>query len=195
MDLDFDFHTGRPEQRFEYKPVSWSFGLDTLDPVATTAFEESLWGVYLLTPRFPQKSVVVFRQKARNTIPPDHEDPYLRTVAWDPDRNQMPPMATYEPDVAALRVMEDWIRSMGTGPSPVNARKTPAQGVPAFRGHSLVLPPGLAVGRALVSLRDLRGREVPMRRIGPLEYALPESAPRGVYLLQTGSKSFTVTPW
>lgn len=190
VDLNYDYHTGAPAMRLEYKSPSWGFNLDTIPPLALNAAEEWLWGPYIVTPRFPQKSVILFRQTQRNT------EPAGSVTAFDPDRNQMPPMATFEVDTAAVKVMEEWILGTPSRAVPTGiAGGHQAATAPILRGRDLLLPPGLLAGNPAVRLRGLDGRVYPLRTLGPGRYAIPASVPRGVYILQVGRLTFTRSVW
>jgi hypothetical protein len=187
---NFDFHTGSPAMRMQYTSVSWDFGLSEVAPRVENAVEESLWGVYLLTPRFAQKSVILFRQKQRNTAPPED------ITAFDPDRNQMPPMGSFEVDQKAVKVIGAWIEAFPAR-TPVSSRLRPfaAREVPLLQGRRLRIPASLLTGRAEVTLVGLDGRKAPLTRLGEGDYAVDASVPRGVYVLRVGSEKYTRSLW
>lgn len=190
VNIDYDYHTGVPAMSLEYRPVSWSFGMDTLPPLALDAREEWLWGPYLVTPRFPQKSALLFRQKVRNT------EPVGSFSSFDSDRNQMPPMGTFEVDTAAMKVVEEWIAGIPSRAVPAGIAAVPhAASSPVLRGRELYLPPALLAGNPLVRLRGMDGRGHTLRNVGPGRYAIPSAVPRGVYVLQVGRRSFTRAVW
>ena len=115
------------------------------------------------------------------------------------NRNQMPPLGSYEVDTAAVKVMEEWILGMPSRAIPsglVRGSNGSNFGLsPILRGRELILPPGLLAGNPAVRLRGLDGRIHPLTRAGNDRYAVPASVPRGVYILQVGSRTFTRSVW
>lgn len=187
---NFDYHTGTPAMRLEYEAISWSYGMDTVPPLALDAREERLWGPYLVTPRFPQKSALLLRLKARNTLPAGD------MAAFDPSRYQMPPLGTFEMDTAAVRLVEEWILGLPPRTAPTGVAQGPrASAFPILNGRELFLPPGLRAGNPAVRLRGLDGRDHPLRAAGPGRYAIPASVPRGVYVIQVGGRTFHRSVW
>lgn len=195
VDLDYDFHTMEPKMEYRHRSVSWAFGLDTLAPFyyRKTDLGNNPKGldslpidVALLIPGYPEKSVILFRQVARNTRPsPD----------FDPDRNQMPPLATFEPNVKANALMERWIREMpGTPPKSGihgSLRRNLLKG-PAIQGRIVTIPLEMAgAGQVRVSLTGIDGRSQELTQTSRTTYALPMGLAKGVYVIKVGQRNFT----
>lgn len=179
---DFDFHGMQPRMKLEYMQASWDRNLGDVDPVAPS--DDPIRGVYVITPGYPQKSVALYRLKDRNTAPPNE-------LGWDPARDQMPPLATFEVDTAALAVLSEWIRTLPKKTIAVNSPLSAgAFRAPSFRGRTLIVPGPGAPGNARVTLIGVDGREVELTRRGPGAYDLPAGTPAGVYVIRVGSASF-----
>lgn len=107
---------------------------------------------------------------------------------WYRAPEQMPELATYLPDTAALSLLAEWIRGYtpATKIHPVPARNP---GAPRIIGRTLVLADG-AGGPAY--LYDLRGRKRELQRVGPGAYRLPDSLRPGVYVFRSGTRTFRI---
>jgi mono/diheme cytochrome c family protein len=186
---NFDFHAMKPDTALEYLPAGWDWGLDTLAPAAP--FDDFLRGVYIINPGYPQKSVARLRLATRNQAD-------VSTIeAFDSHIRQMPPLATFEPHEEALRVIDEWILSMPrrTVPIAIASAASATRPSPIFRGRSFQVPPALLAGRPRIVLTGLDGRSVALRSLGQGLFALPASAPAGVYVLRIGSSVFTRSVW
>lgn len=149
---------------------------------------------------YPESSYVVFRMLARGD---------LNFIGFQ----AMPPIATYQPDSAAVAVMKDWICSMATPARACKAPEVQADGTywdlevtgvyphamrpsrgagkgPSLRGRVLTVPaaPTLAAGSAGAGagprLFDQRGREVALRRLDALHWEAGTDLRPGVYFLK-----------
>lgn len=181
VELDFDYHEGVSKMPFAYKDVSGPFGLDK----PGEPFDDPFKGVYLITPGHPEKSVALFRQTVRNLLPPDS------MLAYDSEKNQMPPLATFEVNSDAVAVLTQWIEALpqtGSGVRPF-ARQAPLS--PILSGRNLILPTAMLKDEPPVSLTGISGRTQALRKIGPGSYAIPVSLPAGIYILRVGSRGFT----
>jgi hypothetical protein len=111
------------------------------------------------------------------------------------DGSQMPPLATYIPDTAALKILSEWVRTYRTlVPVPpedpavaVRAARLAMQGTPSIQNRVLVVPAGWT-GKA--TMTGLNGRTVPLVTVGRGRYALPASMPAGVYFFKVGDRTF-----
>lgn len=181
---DFDFHEMKAKSDLEYMNAGWDRNLGDVAPAAPP--DDPLLGVYVFTPRYPQKSVALHRLKDRNTAPPDS------VGGWDPGLDQMPPLASFERDTAAIAVLSEWVTKMEQ--RTVSIRFFAAAGAPraaSFRGRTLVLPANMALGNAKVTLAGIDGREVALIRRGIGAYDMPAGTPAGVYIIRVGSAAFT----
>jgi hypothetical protein len=125
---------------------------------------------------------------------------------------QMPTLATFQPDSAAVNLIKDWICSMGTRP-PGSCRLPQVQSEDGYweppaslRGHpphGRAAPPVLRRGILRVTsgslsngmppaLFDLRGRPVALERAGLWEFRALSHLKPGLYLVRSGSATSVV---
>lgn len=120
-----------PNFNFRNRPVSWPFGLDTVpsffypknDPANPNHLDSLPIEPALVVPWYPEKSVLIFRERSRDTAPGN----------YDPYRNQMPPLGTYEVN-ANLDV---------TGGKAGAADAGPPKGLYIIRARDAFDPPSL----------------------------------------------------
>ena len=195
--LNYDFFDMTAQMEFRHRFVSWPFGLDTLQPkfyskkdvIANPKGSDTLTIVpALVVPGYPNKSVILFRQTSRDTTP----------LNWDPDRNQMPPLASFEVNVPATTLISQWITAMTPIAAPNVASIRSGMVVrtllksPIIEGRTLRLPPELdGPGNVEVSLTGITGRTVELRQTGRGVYAIPAGLSAGVYQIKVGSQGFT----
>jgi hypothetical protein len=184
VDLNYDYFLGTPRMVFEYKNVNWAYGLD--NPDAGEPADHPTKGVYLVTPGYPEKSVILYRQISRNTTPADS------LTGFDPDANQMPPLASFEVNNEAVQVISDWIKSLPQRPNTgISGRSRQAVLAPTVQGRNLILPPAMIPGNPRVSLAGVDGRVHRLIKTGPGVYLIPAHIPRGIYMVRVGIQSFT----
>ncbi|MDB5050464.1 MAG: gdhB [Fibrobacteres bacterium] len=141
----------------------------------------------LVVPGYPQKSAILARQTARNVAPGD----------FDPTRNQMPPLGTFEVNGPAVALLAKWIKTMPPMPAPgwegtaSLAGMNRASRAPTLQGRILRVSDASGTG-APVSMSGIDGRAVALRRQGTGVYAVPAEAPRGVYFIRVGGARFRV---
>jgi hypothetical protein len=209
VDLNYDFQTMEPQMEFRHRSTSWPFGLDTVPPAGQVRKLDDKYFYpkvgdgnnplnldsieilpALVVPGYPEKSVILFRQMARKTTPGD----------YDPDRNQMPPLATFEVNTPATDLLAKWIKDMPKIPAPnyknpiairtYNVR-TNLKG-PSFQNNQVILPMELAgPGLVKVTLTGIDGRSIQLIQKSRTTYALPSHLTPGVYLIKVNNKSFT----
>jgi cytochrome c553 len=194
--FDFDFHTMEPAMEMRNQPVSWSYGLDTLppffypknDPANPTHLDSLPIIPALVVPWYPEKSALIFRERSRDTVPGN----------YDPYRNQMPPLGTYEVNAPAVALLEQWVREMGLQAATAlgHGPRRSASGTIRLQGRLLTIAPEAGVGNldvtggnAAVSMVFLDGRRVELRRLSPGVYELPAGLPKGLYLIRAGTRS------
>jgi hypothetical protein len=102
----------------------------------------------------------------------------------DPDG--MPPLATYIPDTAALRVMGEWVARQG-GRAAIRAVGGRVLASPYIRDRVLIVPAGFT---GEVRMMDIQGRGFALKSLGNGRYAIPEKAKDGVYFFRVGERSF-----
>lgn len=199
VDLNYDFQTMESQMEFRHHSVSWPFGLDdsTVQPLYYPKTDlgnnprglDSLFiDPALVVPGYPQKSVILFRQLQRKTVPGD----------YDSDKNQMPPIASYEVNVPATNLIKAWIKDMPKIPAPLAlgvrtwSVRTNLKG-PGIQGNMVVLPMDLAgvPGKITVSLTGITGRTQQLRQVSRTAYALPGQMAPGIYIIKVNSKAFT----
>jgi cytochrome c553 len=154
--INYDFNDMKPHMDLVAKKLMGTFPVDSAG---------------LIVPGHPERSVLLFRQKSRNTKDQD----------FTADRFAMPPLGSFEPDTNAIKVITAWIASM-----PASAVRAPA-GHDGFRGivardGRLWLPAGLATGEGALSLLDLRGRAHPLERGADGAYRYPAGL-AGIHLV------------
>lgn len=117
---------------------------------------------------------------------------------------QMPTLATFRPDSAALGLLKAWLCSFGTRPAascrlpdvqsdasywdaplPIHGAR-PARRAEAPRMQAGLLRMEPIAGRA-PRMRDLRGVPVPLAAQGPGRYRVPRGLPAGIYFVETPS--------
>jgi hypothetical protein len=155
----------------------------------------------LIYPGYPESSYVVGRLLSR---PQELQG----------GSNQMPPLATFQPDSVALNAIKDWICAMGTRGA---ARKLPFvqadstywdvdpnsdglfHGGHAFRNagriSAMLVGQRLTVSGTLTAqpvLSDMRGREIRMVKFGNGVYQIAEPLRPGVYVLRAGRTTLKI---
>ena len=194
IDLNYDFHTMEAKMDFRNRVLSWPFGLDTLPPYfypkndsANVDHVDSLpIEPALVVPGYPEKSIILFRQKSRNTEPGN----------YDVIRNQMPPLGSFEPNTQAITVMTQWIKEMPV--LPIHASVAIRHGAyrsalkgPVIRNGLVIIPGDLASPfKVAVKITGIDGRTLDLRAISRTTFALPAGLPKGVYILRVGEQSF-----
>lgn len=192
-DINFDFHTMTPQMELRHRYAS-SRGLDTLLPKYYSKndygnnpehLDTILIQPGIVVPGFPQKSLVVFRQTERNEMPGEYGG----------NPNQMPPNSTYstfEVNTMAMDSISKWIKTMSGIPCPecvtgaFNHRRQ-IQSVAQLQGRRLLLSKAEAGSK--VSMSSVNGRKVLLQKSGVGEYTVPGDVPKGLYLIQIGSRS------
>jgi hypothetical protein len=102
----------------------------------------------------------------------------------------MPPLATFIPDTAALRILGEWVKYYRSPLRPGGIggpRKFAAHGGPWIRNRTLFVPKDWT-GKA--QMLDIKGRVYTLKSSGPGAYALPPQAPAGVYFFRLGTHYF-----
>ncbi len=140
----------------------------------------------LVVPGYPQKSAVLARQRARNTAP----DQYGGI------RDQMPPYGSYEVNEPAIALLTKWILEMPRIPpqdwqgTALMAGRAHTGAGPLLKGDRiLVVPEGTPAGTG-ISMIGIDGRVILLRPLGGDVYAVPENAPRGIYIVRIGNRGF-----
>lgn len=109
---------------------------------------------------------------------------------WHGD--QMPILATYEPDTSAIKVLAEWVKNykilyqVGIRPKITEARHLQGS-VPYVLGNVLYIPGGW---QGETSFFDTRGRSYGLTPIRNGAYALPVGIKAGIYLAKVGTRSF-----
>jgi len=110
---------------------------------------------------------------------------------------QMPPLATYIPDTAAIKILGEWVTNYYTLYSvPGEHDVTSIHGIkigsldkamPVIQNRQLIVPENWTGKAFMISLN---GRSVPLASVGRNRYALPASASAGVYFFRVGDRTF-----
>lgn len=146
-----------------------------------------LIGSELVVPGYPQKSAIYMRQRARQTDP----------ESFDPELDQMPPLGTFEVNEPALAVIAAWIRSVPAkaapgweGPTALAGHGRKGESAPALMGDRALRVPLDTDPGARVSMTGMDGRTMVLKSSGDHVYAVPANAPRGMYIIRIGDRSF-----
>jgi cytochrome c553 len=104
------------------------------------------------------------------------------------DGDGMPPLATYIPDTAALKILGEWVAKQGAsseiGIRAIGSRAFPS---PYIRDRILIVPAGFT---GAVRMMDIRGRVFALRPLGNGRYEIPDMAKDGIYFLRVGQRFF-----
>jgi hypothetical protein len=107
----------------------------------------------------------------------------------DPDG--MPPLATYIPDTAALKILGEWVAKQAAQPGIGIRAKAPLSfPSPYVRDRVLIVPADFT---GEVRMMDVRGRVFALRRVGNGRYAMPAMAEDGLYALRVGRRFFRIS--
>ncbi len=196
---------------FDYQNKDMKFVYDPANP--------GVPGPYMGKPSF-------FDQSTPMLMYPGHADSSFvllrmltRGTFEEPNMTQMPPLATWQPDSGALRVLADWICSVGKQPTGA-ACKLPdvpqdhywasalarhgeyMRGTFGLRARmaqgflSLDMPANSyygSEGAEAPVLTDLNGKAISLRPAGRGRYALPAAMPAGTYVLRWRGMSIAVS--
>jgi len=182
---NYDFHTNKPHMSLSGYDMQISYGIE---------------GEALLVPGDTAKSIILYRQKHRLTYQADlaawnmdtspEKPPKAPLIFQDEGGPPMPPLATYEEDTAATKVLAQWILAFDTTSDIVGIRSSlhaKSLRAPTLDGRHLRVP-GEMAGK--VSLFGINGREYRLQALGGSLYALPPSLQRGLYIVRVGAQSF-----
>jgi hypothetical protein len=142
----------------------------------------------LVVPGYPQLSTLLQRMKARNESLPNGTP---EDTAYKAIEAQMPPLAVFEVDSAAIRVVTQWITQLP--PLPASIRESAGKGfagLPAIHGDRVVFRQDVR-GKAWLIGLDGRRHELP--GITRHEFRIPAGLSAGIYLLQAGRETFKLT--
>lgn len=160
--LDFDYHDLRVRTDLFTKKLFGGFPVDSPGVVV---------------PGRPDRSVVIFRQATRNQKEGD----------FALNRFSMPPLGSYEPDTAALKVMTAWIQGMRG--VPVHREGAKSGDVYSVRGGRIQLPARLVESAATPVLVDFRGRQVSLVPEGEGVWRIGRDARPGLHILLVEGRS------
>ncbi|MEO6097545.1 MAG: hypothetical protein ABIW76_18575 [Fibrobacteria bacterium] len=138
---------------------------------------------------------------------------FSRPTEFNGSSMQMPPLATFQPDSAAINAVKDWICSLGTRGAACQLpflqaditywAQPPSIGLfhggigsgkagklsAAIRGQELTIT-GLTAADPILS--DMRGREIKLRKSGAGSFLIAETLRPGVYALRAGSATVKI---
>jgi hypothetical protein len=189
---NFDYFTANKRIAYQGDPTFPD------DPTGAWLGQPSMSGgsfAWVALSGYPDSSVLLDKMKRRTDEFVSGSDP-----------QQMPPLATSQPDSAAVKLIEQWLCSLKTGTScttipwlpdetfwaePVTVALRPhgksnSQDFrPSMREGRLSVPAGIAAfGK--VELRDYQGRKVPMVQEGKGVFRIPRTLTPGIYFLVAG---------
>jgi hypothetical protein len=192
-DHDFDYFD--PFKRIEFQLDS-TVGRDPTGAWVNAPSKSGFGFDYLILPGYPDSSAIMNKMRARLD---EHINPDKGNFG------QMPPLATSQPDSAAVKLIEQWICSLKAGtscgtipwspddtfwadPVSVSLRPHPHPNkqniLPCIGAGRLSIPANFADFG--VELGDYQGSKVPMVQEGKGEYRLPRTLTPGIYFLVAG---------
>lgn len=180
---DYDFWDGKSHMFWAKRPVMNDFGVD---------------GMTLLEPGQPNKSLIFFRQKARNNFTVDSlkwvADPTSSANPAKPDttfnypQETMPPLGVYEEDTVATKILFQWITNYDTTFDAVRSRISLHNlRAPIFVGRNILVPPEL---KGAVLMTTVDGRSLPLTKVSPTLYSVPLTVRPGIYFIRIGAKAY-----
>ncbi|HKP94867.1 MAG TPA: hypothetical protein VJ385_03820 [Fibrobacteria bacterium] len=139
---------------------------------------------HIVTPKHPEFSSIMFRQERMNEAQPP-ADPALWTFDSSFDfgtKSEMPPLARYEADTTALKVLAAWINSLPERSVRLFRGVRPSGEGPRIAGGSIRFPVG-ASGSGAAVLMDMRGRRHLLESVGPGNWKIPPGLDPGLHVL------------
>ena len=137
---------------------------------------------------YPQKSMVLYRQRSRNTIP----------FSYNATNDQMPKLASFEVNVAATDLIEKWIKEMpelrDTTIFPISlhhfSNRTMLKS-PTIDGRMLMLPAELNTpGNQKIYITNITGRNFELTKVNTTTYSIPMYLASGLYVIHVGNQTF-----
>ena len=112
------------------------------------------------------------------------------------DGTQMPIYATHIPDTAAMKILGEWVKSYRTlvripdrdSVVNVNGRMTRYPAETARIQNRQLIVPASWTGKA--QMMNVGGRVYALSSVGKGRYAIPQSAPSGLYFFKVGTRTF-----
>ncbi len=112
------------------------------------------------------------------------------------DGGQMPPLATHIPDTAAMKILGEWAKSYRTltriagrdSVVNINGRVNRFAAETARIQNRQLIVPESWVGKA--QMFNIGGRVYALASVGKGRYAIPQSAPSGLYFFKVGNRTF-----
>lgn len=197
--INYDFHTMYPQMEFRQRIVKNFPALDTTQPlfyrkkdaIANPLAKDTLRIIPALTiPGYPSKSVIVYRQESRDTVP----------GSYNGNTNQMPPLASFEVNRPAMSLLRQWISEMAPVLAPhanepvigINLNHYSVMRSPIIEGNQLRLPYLLInQGNVKVTMTNVLGQKTELKSLNKSTFEIPSHLNRGVYILQVGNEKFT----
>lgn len=190
---------------FDYLNTAMRFMADSADPYAPGPYVNKPVGSskfpFLIYPGYPDSSAIVSHMLIRGTFE-------------EPNPDQMPILATYQPDSAALKVLSDWICTMGgkkpgacalpridvPGWAPPVSIHNPERPVRALAPGDytlrregdvwrLLAPRGASAPPSHLRLASPEGKAVPLSSDGRGGYFAVDPLRPGIYLLRVGGRA------
>jgi hypothetical protein len=197
LSMPHDFDYLNKGMAFQFDPKGPDAQGGYVDRPAKTGNEEY---PYIMKAGHPDSSLAIKRMITRGSPEQTLDNPY----------DQMPWLATFQPDSGAVRVVADWLCGLGHKPTGAACRIPDVQQPPspalairlarharyingAFGMSAFIVAGKLYVqaplrntgsGDAAPVLRDAGGKAVPISPAGKDVYALPGELPAGAYFLQ-----------
>lgn len=202
----YTYHTPHDSMNYMNRNSTGTWGLNV--PVGDTAkwIHPGKPALSTILRRISASDTDGFRESAlydypgvpRASVPPSAAPrPLAKRAGWDgTGLVQMPPVATYEPNPLADRIIREWIQSLPAGYSgtaisvdPRSGRKTGLKGRGAVRiRDGLISVAEVAPGAVVARLSDVRGRTIPLVAARAGVFPIPAGLPEGYYLLRVDGK-------
>ena len=202
----YTYHTPHDSMNYMNRKSTGTWGLNV--PVGDTAkwIHPGKPGLSTILRRISASDTDGYRESAlydypgvpRASVPPSAAPkPLAKRAGWDgTGLVQMPPLATYEPNPLADRIVREWIQSLPAGYAgtaitvdPHAGRKigAPGRGTVRIR-DGLIFVVDVAPGAVVARLSDLRGRTIPLVSARAGVFLIPAGLQEGYYLLHVDGK-------
>jgi hypothetical protein len=104
------------------------------------------------------------------------------------DPEGMPPLATYIPDTAALKILGEWVAKQAAQPAIGIRGKAPVSYPSPYIRDRVLIVPALFTGE--VRMMDIRGRSFVLNPLGSGRFEIPRTIKGGLYMVRVGQRFF-----
>jgi hypothetical protein len=156
--IDYDYHDMKVRTDLAAKKLQGAFPLDSAG---------------LVVPGYPERSVLLYRQKMRNQKDQDFTQEMMA----------MPPLGSFEPDTNAIKVMSQWITAMPPAAIHGTHAAKSTGGAVRIRGRILEIQGSLSENPGVFALVDLKGARIALTRVQPGVFHLERPLAPGIHFL------------